>query len=350
MRAESNFVEPYKPSQLHTIHHWFDRLPGPYWLYSVILMVLAGFLNHVVAWKKNALSFGEVNVYFALTAFYFCYYLFGTDFLFRAARDSLMEFRPILKVKDDQFDRILFEFTHLPALTTSIVFLLGAAIGVGLALQLLPTAPPEMNTAFPEMEITLYALTIGIAFVVLYMIPRTLRQINLLFERVEKIDIFDQNSIYAISRFSAWLIVIVTLPISLTRILAPGFTTGANSLVSSLIGFYVVLCAVLFIGFWVPLRGINRKLTLEKRRLLVDVNNQIKTMIDRVGSKIKRRVFNNFVDLKDALESLKIEKDIIEALPTAPWRAGTVTGLLTAIFVPFLVGLLINLASSLLNF
>jgi len=178
--------------------------------------------------------------------------------------------------------------------------------------------------------------------IVLYLLIRTLRLINRLFEKVENIDIFNQNSIYSISRYSAWLIVVVSIPTYMSFVLIPSFSsvTSYYFLVFLVIAYVVVLAI-----FWLPLRGVNLKLILEKRRLISEVNIRIKTILKLLNSRIDNQDFKNIVDLKETLESLKIEKEILESLHTVPWKTSTITGLTTAIFLPLFVTLLGDLIS-----
>ena len=71
-------------------------------------------------------------------------------------------------------------------------------MGFFLGIYLLPKAP-EMNYAFPELEITMYSFSRGMAFMILYAVLRASRLIGPLFEEKVHFDIFDQASLYAIS-------------------------------------------------------------------------------------------------------------------------------------------------------
>jgi hypothetical protein len=345
MGEKSKTAESYKPSGLHSIYRWIDRLPGPYWLFSIAFVLFTGLLHHIVAWNENVLPFGEINSDFALTGFQFGYFFFSIDFLFRVAKNSLIEFRPLLNLDDDEFNRIYLEFTNLPAQPTRVIFLIGAAAGIAIGYYLLPIQP-GLNTAFPELEIPLYTITIAIIFVLFYMIIRALRLVNGLFEKVEKVDVFNQDSIYAISQYSAWLIIIISIQTSLITITTQGFMViGENYALVVLFLLYFILLAIL----WIPFRGINRKLELEKSRLLIEVNQRIVKIIDLIHEKIDNQKFRNIVELKETLEGLKIEKEMIEAVHTLPWKSSTITGLVTALFLPLIVSLLTALITKYLN-
>jgi len=345
MGENSKFTESYKPSRLHSIYRWVDRLPGPYWLFSITFILFTGLLNHIVAWNENILPYWKINSDFALTGFQFGYFFFGIDFLFRTAKTSLIEFRPLLNLREDEFNHILFEFTHLPANTTRIFFLIGAAIGTAMGYYLLPIQP-GLNTAFPELEIPLYTITIAIIFVLFYMIIRALRLVNGLFEKVEKIDIFNQDYIYAMSRYSAWLIIIISIQTSLITVTTQGFmAVGDNYMLVLLFILYFILLIIL----WIPFHGINRKLVSEKSRLLAEVNRRIVKIIDLIHKKVDSGKFRNIADLKETLEGLKIEKEMVEAVHTLPWKTSTITGLVTALFLPLIISVLTALISKYFN-
>src|SRR5512138_153754 len=101
MNETSMFIEPYKPSSIHAIYRWVDRLPGPYWLCSVAILVLTGSLNLMVAWKANVLPFGEINWYYATTGFFVAGGFFANDFLLRVGKNAVQEFLTLLDADEN---------------------------------------------------------------------------------------------------------------------------------------------------------------------------------------------------------------------------------------------------------
>jgi hypothetical protein len=344
MDEKSKFVEPYKPSLIHAVYRWIDRLPGPYWLFSIVFLVMTGLLNLIVAWKENVIAFGEINWSYAFTGFFFAYYFFANDFLYRVANNSVLEFLTILDTPENRRRQILFEFTHIPARASTIFFILGAIIGLILGIYLLPTAS-ELNYAFPELEIPMYSLSMGMVFITLYGVIRALGLINQLFDEKIKIDIFDQTSIYAISRYSAWLIIVVAISSSLQFVLIPSFTEiTATVLLITIIPWILALLI-----FWLPLRGVNLKLVSEKRRLLRDVNLRVKTNFDLLHSKMDNHEYQNIADVREMIAGLQVEREYIKSISTWPWQTSTFTGLLTAVVLPVLVSFLIDVIGKFIN-
>jgi hypothetical protein len=100
---------------------------------------------------------------------------------------------------------------------------------------------------------------------------------------------------------------------------------------------------IVLIVFWLPLRGVNRKLVLEKRRLLKDVNLRIRTNFDMLHSKMDNDEYKNIADIHEMIATLKMEQESIKSISTWPWRSGTLPGLLTAVILPVFGSLLIDI-------
>jgi hypothetical protein len=266
--------------------------------------------------------------------------------MFRVAEDSLVEFRPILDATEEEYDRIAFEFTHLPARTSTGVFGSGALIGLALALYLLPSAP-EMNRAFPALEVPIFSLSFGMVFLAIYVVVRAFGLVNRVFGNLRAVDIYDQDSIYAMSRYSAWLIILAAIPTYLSFVLAPSLTDATDNYFLFLLAIvYAFMLAIL----WVPLRSVNRELVSEKRRLLTEVNHRIRATFDLLHSKIDRQDFADVAELRETIEGLVTEREFIQSIRTWPWRPSTLTGLLSALVLPVLAGLLLEIASRFISF
>jgi hypothetical protein len=348
MVAENNLpsVQPFRPSKIHTFYRWVDRLPGPYWLFYAGIVVVAGLLNNAVAWREHALAPGEINAYYGLTAFFIGYYLFANDILLRFARQSLIEFQPLLGIPGNERNRITFEFTHIPEKGSTAAFVVGAGIGFVLALMQVQTAV-EMNNAFPEFEVTIFTLTFGMIFFSVYHVSRAFTLIKRVFDNLNTVDIYDQDSIYALSRYSGLVVVLTAVAIYLTLVLAPSLTALASYYWLAFLASVAVLALAIF---WLPLRAVNRKLVSEKRRLLKDVSLRIKDLFELMNSRIDQHELEDIVALRAALDALRAERDFIESIRTWPWRPATLTGVLSALALPLLIGLLVQILPRLLKF
>jgi hypothetical protein len=339
-------VQPFRPSKIHSFYRWIDRLPGPYWLYYAGIVVVAGLLNNVVAWREQVLAPGEINAYYGLTAFFIGYYLFVNDILLRVARESLIEIQPLLGIPGSERDRIIFGFTHIPEKGSTVAFVVGAGIGFVLALMQVQTAV-EMNNAFPEFEVPIFSLTFGMISFSVYHVAWAFTRIKKVFGNLKTVDIYDQNSIYALSRYCGLVVVLTAVAIFLTFVLAPSLTELASYY---WVAFNASVGVLALAIFWLPLRAVNHKLVSEKCRLLKDVSLRIKNMFELIHSRLDEHELKDIAELRGALDALRAEREYIESIRTWPWRPATLTGVLTAIVLPLLIGLLLKVLSRLLNF
>lgn len=348
MVAESkrSSVQPFRPSKIHSFYRWVDRLPGPCWLYYASIVVAAGLLNHAVAWREQVLAPGEINAYYGLTAFFIGYYLFANDILLRVARESLIEFQPLLGIPESDRDRFVFEFTHMPEKGSTAAFVVGAGIGLVLALAQVQTAV-EMNNAFPEFEVPVFSLTFGMIFFSVYHVIRAYTLIKRAFDNLKTADVYDQDSIYALSTYSGLVVVLTAVAITLTFVLAPSLTELASYY---WVAFNVGTGALALAIFWLPLRAVNRRMVSEKRRLLKNVSLRIKDLFELIHSRMDQHELKDIAELREALDALKAEREYTESIRTWPWRPATLTGVLTAVVLPLLIGLLLELLPRLLNF
>jgi len=337
MDKEVEFIEPYKPSSIHKIYDWIDRIPGPYWMFSVAFLVVTGLLNNIVAWIAHVLPFGEINWYYATTGLFFSYFFAATDFLIRVAKSAVSEFLTVLDTDENKKHRILFEFTHLPARLTGVLFIVGATLGFFQGIYLLPAAP-EMNRAFPALEVAMYALPTGMFFIMIYVVFRSPRLISRLFQEQANIDIFNKTSLFAVSRYSAWTIIVIAIPSYLQFVLLPSFVEIKANFSFLFIGWLLVL-----IVFWMPLRGVNRKLVSEKGRLMRDVNLRIRANFDLLHTKMDNDEYKNIADIREMITTLQMERQSLKSISTWPWQSGTLPSLLTAVVLPMLGSLLIDI-------
>ena len=331
----------YRPSWIHRFFGWVDRLPGPYWLFYVGIMVITGLLNNIVAWYKQVLPLGEINWYFAFTAFFLAYYLFALDINFRVAKESIIEFLTKVNEAEDKSNRIIYEFTHLPARESIILFLTGAVSGIVMALYELPIAE-EINHSFLLLEISVFSLTIGVSFLTIYVLIRSVRLIRRIFRSLEKVDIYDLNSIYAMSKYSALYLGVLIPPTYLIFVLTPTMVEAIPYFVFTIFGIGWIL---IFLIFWLPLRYVNQKIVSEKKQLLKDINLRTKNTFELIHSEIDAHDYKDVGKLRDVIDSLKKEKDFIESISSWPWKTSTLTGLLSAIVIPLLIALLSEILS-----
>ncbi|MFN2165846.1 MAG: hypothetical protein ACK2U9_06255, partial [Anaerolineae bacterium] len=109
--------------------------------------------------------------------------------------------------------------------------------------------------------------------------------------------------------------------------------------------------ALLLLGvasFVLPLVGMHQRLTAEKDRLIAQVGSRLNATFALLHENVDRRELAQMDKINQALSSLKAERDMLEQLPTWPWRPETLRGFVTAVVLPLLVWTLTLLLERLL--
>jgi hypothetical protein len=84
---------------------------------------------------------------------------------------------------------------------------------------------------------------------------------------------------------------------------------------------------------------------LEKRRLLNEVLLRIETTFKVLHARIDQQDTGRMKEIQETIQSLMTEKEFIESLRTWPWKPGTITGLLSLLVLPLLVGIIVEIIS-----
>ncbi len=90
-------------------------------------------------------------------------------------------------------------------------------------------------------------------------------------------------------------------------------------------------------AFILPLRVVNAQLVWEKRRLLAENQRRVEALLAQLHQQIDQNKLNEVDQLNNAISGLRVERDILEKIPTLPWRTQTLTGFLSATILPILL-------------
>ncbi|HEY5158673.1 MAG TPA: hypothetical protein VII93_11990, partial [Anaerolineales bacterium] len=123
------------PSFLDQFMNFVGRLPFPYWLTYLVLFFLQSILFHTLAWIVSWLPPFKFNP----ILFVFPLWIWGSLVLMthlnRVALEAVADFSPLLKVDEEQMDRIKVEFTVMPARGVILSTVIWSIIYLGLTLS-----------------------------------------------------------------------------------------------------------------------------------------------------------------------------------------------------------------------
>jgi hypothetical protein len=326
--AQAGSTRPYDASWLLGA---IDRLPGP----RVRALIAIAALTLAVFYALTPFTGETATIGVALT--YYALVLPGSLWLFgyldRAAGNALDAFRPLLGGGDAAHEALRRELTVVPALGAWLLLVIGVAV-TALAYLLFPEAEgvTGLSPAALALRFPYEAATTSVGFVLLYRTMRQLRLVHGIHATARDIDLYQPAPLYAFSGFTVRAgagIFLLLVPIAL-------FVPAGSSAASYAVAWtwVAVLAAVSLTAFALPLEGMHGRIAAEKRTLEAAVGRRLTATIDAIHRAVDSGDLAMADGLNKNLASLMAERDLVQKLPTWPWRPGTIGAFVTAILLP----------------
>ncbi len=319
-----------RPSWVDRLVDWIVRLPGPSWLAFLVLFVLLGLLAHLGFWAAGQQAPGSFGLDIFLNQLWMVAVLFIHHYLDQDAKGALNEFRPVMNVSDEEFASRLYMFTNLPARPVLVLTLIGIPLALYLETEFLIDAAIQGNALSPFVLIG--PISVSLALIFSYRILRQLRIISRFYARASAIDLYDLDPVYALSAHTARTGLALLLAVYSNFV----FTPEALE-VTSLFVLVVLLTLLALAAFLLPLRGINRRLVEEKRKLLQSTQRRIKRAFGQVEERFDASELGEMSTLNAAVSALQSQKAFLEKIPTWPWQASTLRGFVSLLLLPLFI-------------
>jgi len=325
---------PYPPSWLDRFTEWVERLPGRSWVFYPALGLVLAFVSTVVQWGDGSYPIGTFNALHIWVAVQVPYLLALTRYLDGAAEAALRNFRPALKVSEEEYAELRYRLTTVPARPT----LLGSLAGVAVTVLLLPLMPqyfPLLGFSTGPSSVIAYGfffLILGVAGAVVYHIIHQLRLVSHIYDEQAIVNLFDLSPLYAFSGLTSQTAVALliydymwfaTAPVMLSQPVGIGFGI-----------FYSVVAIVAFV--W-PLLGIHGRLVQEKQRLLRENSQRLEAMFAELYGRVDAGELHSIDELRVTMASLESGQSMLNRIPTWPWRSETLRGLVSALLLPLVM-------------
>lgn len=324
-------ANPYPVSFIDRLMQAVKRLPLPFWLTYLLLFIAQGVFITLLAWLDGWLpvfTFSPLTLIFPL-------WLWGPlaimTHINSVSQQALSSFSPFLEVDQEKLEELRARFTTLPQRPVILSGLLWCAFYIPLTYTaLLPTyvdfgIGPLLSLVYIFQG--LVSFFIGSA--IYYHSFHQLRLVNSTVKLARQFNIFRLDPVYAFSRVTSQIGISWMFMVSLTLMLFP--IKMANGLVFTMLIMQVILAVAAFV---LPLVFVNRRLTAEKRRLLTENNLRLETALAQLHRNLDERQLAEMERLNEALAGLKTEREVLNSIPTWPWRAGTLTGFVSALILP----------------
>ena len=335
--SDAREASAYKASWIDRLLATVERLPMPYWLVYLALSVVEVAVLHIVGWIDGWVPPFQFERFALLFPLWTWGPLAAVTYLDAVALAALREFRPLLKVDDERVRRLEYEFTTMPFRPVIISGLLWSATYAIICYVLIP-AWADLYSVGP------LALTIGIAAglfafstgsTIYYHTIRQLRLVSQTVARVSTFDLFRLDPVYAFSRLTAQTGLAWIFLLSITLLLFPSRLNPIPMIVLSVFQIALALSA-----FVLPLWSVHKRLVTEKRALTAGISSRVEAAIRRLHRHLDEDDLARIVDVKDAFAALAAERDVVDKIPTWPWRGGTLGGILSALALPIVLFLI----------
>ncbi len=327
----------YTPSFVDRFTSFVRRQPLPYWLTYCLLFLLESMVLHVFSWVDGwlpAYSLGPILFMFPL-------WLWGSlaivTYLDSLSLRTISEFDPLLHVSTETKRRMRYEFTTMPARSVllsailwSVAYILSWFTGFAPAVAVFGLGPLATWLTF----VAGFA-SFSVGSVIYYHTVRQLRLVSRTVQMVSQFDLFQLDPAYSFSVLTSRTGISWVVLLTLSLLMLPLELGGMTEL------SYLILQIALALGaFLLPLRFVNRRLVLEKRGQLAELDQRTKATLVRLHQQIDENDLQEVPKLNDVLKGLTTEREILAKIPTWPWRPGLFAGFLSVVVVPIVLFLL----------
>jgi hypothetical protein len=324
-------ARPYPPSWLNRLIAWIERLPGPPWLAFVLIGAVSCLLGNAqgpLSGQPAAFSFAQT--YFALLLsgiLWLVYYLDGV------ARQALDTFRAVLPLSDAEVDELRYRLTVVPPRGAWILF--AVAAGLTLEAYLFQAETEEVVGVSPvalAVRAPIEILTSAIVLVTLYHTALQLRLVERIQGMAKEIDLYQPAPLYAFSRLTMRTGMGIFLLFVPALLVIPASATLVDyAVVAAWFAILVTISVVAFVG---PLQGMHARIEAEKQHLEAAVGSRLTATTEALHRAVDASDLSVADGLNKNLTSLIAERELLEKLPTWPWRPGTIGAFVTAILLP----------------
>ena len=358
-------TRPYAPSWVDRVTDWVRGLPLHYPVVYLIPVVVLFLATTAIKWMdgsyQTAYAAGNVNGLYKFGSFYFYpfhivpelvtfYALALIHYLDDVAKSALATYCPAMQTDEATYRELEYKMTRMPALPTFLASLAGAVFAVIVLLALGYFLPDFMSRLLLFTSPASIAIESGV-FILLWWVwgaltyhtVRQLRLVSDIYNRYTRIDLFNLDPLYAFSWLTArtaigW--VVATYAFILT---APGLMENAITL--GIMVFNIFFAAVAFA--W-PLFGIHRKLEAAKSERLYLANQSFEALSGELRRRTEAGDFTRMAEMKDGMEAVNREREVLSEIHTWPWQQETVGGLSTALFLPIIIWVITRLLERLI--
>jgi hypothetical protein len=252
----------------------------------------------------------------------------------RASR-AFEAMRPILEATDTEVEDLRCRLTTLPAWPTILV---------SLATLLLPLLVDELRRQAGQPDVFAVLGVASVSYWLVYFLYRLLwwlfgtliyhtlhqlAQINRIYTRHTRVNLFRMGPLYAFSSVTALTAIGIIIPPYIFVALVPGALADPIT-----VAYMLPITGLALLAFVWPLLGIHQILAAEKARILDENALRFEAAIQELHQSVDSGELKELGITNTALATLESERGLLNRIPTWPWQPETVRMLFTALALP----------------
>jgi hypothetical protein len=318
---------------------WVDRLPGPFFVFYLALYLAINLALHAFLWADGSRPIGELSPAFLFTLpFWACLQTAAFHYFQKQAQRSLIAFRPTLRLNESEFEQVKHSFVHLSSKGFLILSVISFVVSVIFFLSPQTLIPQEFQANSGTIVVTLgFLLLAPFSLGFFVFVFHSLIWINRLYAMIPKVNLFDQQPLYALSRYTSRVGMLFILYLVLNYL--TGSAWGEQS-AEAVTGFYLVLNGLIAVlAFLLPLWGVHIRLAQSKDQSISENNQLIEKRFAEIQTIVKSGKLAKLAHLRSGNAALIEYRQELSKISTWPWDTATVRTFLTALAVPMTVWL-----------
>jgi len=326
-----------------------DAAPAPRWLVYGGSLAIWTFLTALIGWSVAMRPFPDIVLSPVVAAMFPVILLWSMQVLDRVAVRSLAALSPALDLDAAQIDATARELRRTPPGWAFLALPVGAAAGIGSVL-----ASPVGWELRPGDPAVTWALTLVISCTGMFVAfgfgvhaVHQMRLVDDIHRRWVSIDLFRLEPLYSFAKLTSLtgitIIGIVVGGTVIVSIVVPNFELAPTDVVA--FGFLLVVAIASFI---VPLLGLHDRIEAEKDRRLAEAQTTLAAALAEVRRRVAAGDMDGAARVNDAVAAANVGVLVVTRVSTWPWRAETLRGFLSAVFLPIGLWLVITLLGRLL--
>jgi hypothetical protein len=327
-------TQPYPMSFLDKFMLFIQRLPLPYWMTYLLLFMLQVVIFHILSWIDGWIPRYTFSVLILIFPLWQWLPFIIITYLNSVALKTLSIFNPLLKFDEENLKKLKYEFTFMPSNHVILNAVFWAIVYS--AVDLFTLRPLYTDVGLRSTFSTIVSIEGLICYctgsVIYYHSVRQLLLVNKTVKLVEHFNLFHLEPVYAFSRLTAQTGISWVILLGLTILLVP--LNLANGVMLGIFFVQVLMAAAAFV---LPLWVVRQRLLLEKRKLITENHHRVEAVLALLHQEIDEKKLSEVEQLNSVISGLSAERDILEKIPTFPWRTETLTGFLSATILPIIL-------------